>query len=150
MVNLPLQKVVDFFLMEDSVSKLNDMIISNTKLVEKKGTYKVFHIKVKTPFPLDNREMVHMVTHINEGNKFYVGVKSCNYPVQPTPKFVMAQMNIGAWIFEKIDENTTRIINISDMNPMGNIPDFLKNFVSEKKIQELGNIEPIIRKEGNI
>ena len=62
----------------------------------------------------------------------------------------MAQMNIGAWIFEKIDEKTTRIINISDMNPMGNIPDFLKNFVAEKKIQELSNIEPLITKEKNI
>ncbi len=62
----------------------------------------------------------------------------------------MAQMNIGAWIFEKNDEKTTRIINISDMNPMGNIPDFLNNFIAQKKIQELSNIEPIIRKEENI
>ncbi len=64
-VNLQLQKVIDFFLKEDSVSKLNDMIISNKKLSEKKGKYKIFHIQVKTPFPLDNREMVHMVTWIN-------------------------------------------------------------------------------------
>jgi hypothetical protein len=52
----------------------------------------------------------------------------------------MAQMNIGAWIFEKIDANTTKITNISDMNPMGNIPDFLKSFATSKKIQELSNI----------
>ena len=84
--------------------------------------------------------MVHLTTWINEGDKFYIGVKSCNYPVQANPKFVMAQMNIGAWIFEKVDANTTKITNISDMNPMGNIPDFLKSFATSKKIQELSNI----------
>jgi hypothetical protein len=52
----------------------------------------------------------------------------------------MAQMNIGAWIFEKVDAKTTKITNISDMNPMGNIPDFLKSFAASKKIQELSNI----------
>jgi hypothetical protein len=40
-----------------------------------------------------------MTTWINEGNKFYLGVKSCNYPVEPNPKYVMAVMNIGGWVF---------------------------------------------------
>lgn len=45
---------------------------------------------MKTPFPLDNRETVSMTTWINEGNKFYLGVKSCNYPIEANPKYVMA------------------------------------------------------------
>jgi hypothetical protein len=80
-VSVPHQKVVDFFLREDAVEKLNDMIMSNKMLLEKKGHYKIFHIQIKTPFPLDNREMVHLTTWVNEGDKFYIGVKSCNYLV---------------------------------------------------------------------
>jgi hypothetical protein len=79
-VSVPHQKVVDFFLREDVAEKLNDMIMSNKMLLEKKGHYKIFHIQIKTPFPLDNREMVHLTTWVNEGDKFYIGVKSCNYP----------------------------------------------------------------------
>ncbi len=54
-VAFPVQKVVDFFLRDDAPEILNDMILSNKMLLEKKGHYKIFHIQVKTPFPLDNR-----------------------------------------------------------------------------------------------
>ena len=36
-------------------------------------------------------------------------------------------MNIAAWIFERVDSNSTKVTNFSDMDPKGNIPDFFKN-----------------------
>ena len=54
---------------------------------------------MKTPFPLDNRESFHLTTWVNEGNKFYVGAKSVNYPIEPNQKCVMAWLNIGGWVF---------------------------------------------------
>jgi len=37
------------------MQKLNDMVLLNKLVHEKKGQYKIFHIQMKTPFPLDNR-----------------------------------------------------------------------------------------------
>ena len=45
----------------------------------------------------------------------------------------MAHLNIGGWIFESIDANTTKVINITDMDPRRNVPEFLKNIISEKR-----------------
>ncbi len=39
----------------DSMQKLNEMVLQNKILHEKKGKYKIVHIQIKTPFPLDNR-----------------------------------------------------------------------------------------------
>lgn len=130
------------------MQKLNDMVLQNKLLHEKQGKYKVFHIQMKTPFPLDNREDVSLTTWINEGDKFYLGVKSCNYPFQANPNFVRATMNIGGWIFEKVDANSTKVTNIADMDPNGNIPDFVKNLVSEKRIQGLKDLESVLKKQG--
>ncbi len=101
---------------------------------------------MKIPFPLDNRESVSMTTWINEGNKYYMGVKSCNYPIEPNPKFVMAHMNIGGAIFQKVDNQSTKVTSFADMDPRGNIPDFLKNFIAEKRIQGLKNLESVLQK----
>jgi hypothetical protein len=139
-LNLPLQKVVDFFMRDDAMYKINDMVIQNKAIHEKKGKYKIFHLQMKVTFPMDNREMISLATWINEGNKVYFGVKACNYPIEPSPKFVMAHLNIGGWIFERIDANTTKVINITDMDPRGNVPEFLKNMISEKRAQRLSGL----------
>lgn len=57
-------------------------------------------------------------------------------------------MNISGWIFEKVDANSTKVTNMSDMDPNGNIPDFLKNFVAEKRIQSLKDLEGVLKKHG--
>lgn len=95
---------------------------------------------MKTPFPLDNRQAVSLTTWINEGTKFYIGVKECNFPVELDPKCVRAHMNIGGWIFEKIDNGSTKVTNLSDMDPSGNIPDFFKNHIAEKRVQGLKDL----------
>jgi hypothetical protein len=49
-------------------------------------------------------------------------------------------MNIGGWIFEKIDNGSTKVTNLSDMDPSGNIPDFFKNHIAEKRVQGLKDL----------
>lgn len=39
---------------------------------------------------------------------------------------VRADMKISAWVFEKVDNYRTRVTSFADMDPMGNIPDFVK------------------------
>ena len=46
----------------------------------------------------------------------------------------MSHLNIGGWIFERIDNNTTKVTNISVMDLRGNVPEFLKNIISKKKV----------------
>lgn len=57
-------------------------------------------------------------------------------------------MNIAAWIFERVDANRTKVVNFSDMDPKGNIPDFFKNFIAEKRVQALKDLEKLLKKEG--
>lgn len=42
----------------------------------------------------------------------------------------MAHVHIGGWVLERIDNKLTKVINFADMDPKGNIPDFLKNTVA--------------------
>lgn len=128
------------------MKKINDSVIQNKVIHERNGKYKILHFQIKTPFPMDNRESIILTTWINEGNKVYLGSKSCNYPIELNPKFVTAQTNIAGWIFEKIDNNSTKVTNLSDMDPRGNVPDFFKNAVAEKRVQSLKDLEDIIRK----
>lgn len=54
-VNVAVSKVIEFFKKNDSMQKLSEMVLQNKLLYEKQGKYKVFHVQMKTPFPLDNR-----------------------------------------------------------------------------------------------
>jgi hypothetical protein len=40
---------------DDYMEKLNDNVLQNILVHEKKDKYKIFHLVMKTPFPLDNR-----------------------------------------------------------------------------------------------
>lgn len=116
------------------------MMIKSDVVYKKEGQYRIIHVQIKTPFPLDNREAVNMQISFTEGSKYYIGIKSCNYPIEQNSKFVRAHMNIAAWIFERVDANRTKVVNFSDMDPKGNIPDFFKNFIAEKRVQALKDL----------
>ena len=96
---------------------------------------KVLHVVMKLPGPVSNRQMVVVNTYINEGDKVYVGNRSCKYPVQIDKDAVQAELLIGGFILDKMDEGKTMVTNISDVDIKGAIPDFVVNAMSKKRVQ---------------
>jgi hypothetical protein len=60
---------------------------------------------------------------------------------------VRGEVFIGAYILEKVDENKTKIVYISDADLKGWIPNFLKNALSELQGNIAFQIEDIMKKE---
>ena len=74
-----------------------------------------------------------------------IGNRSCNYPVQHEKDAELAQVYVGGYIFEKVDAGKTKMINISDVDPKGSIPGFVKNALASKRAEILGSIEQKIK-----
>lgn len=93
-------------------------------------TYSVNNI----PFPFRDRDMVlRNVLSIDEKRKLLV-VNS--YSVQadkrpPHKKRVRAQMRLGQTLLIPIDENRTEVYLMVQVDPMGNIPTWIVNFVQK-------------------
>lgn len=97
-------------------------------------TVRVIHMIMKMPGPISNREVVAVNTVRIEGNRAFVGNKSCNFPFQKDPDTVLAELHLAGFILEKIDANRTNLINISDVDVKGSIPGFIKNSLASKRV----------------
>ena len=111
--------------------------------------HKVIHVIMELPTPVSNREMVVVNTYKNEGDKVYVGNRSCNYPVKTNKDTVMANLLVGGFILDKGEANKTIVTNISDVDIKGNIPDFVTNAMAKKRIEMLYDLEKRINKYKN-
>ncbi len=74
-----------------------------------------------------------------EKDLLIIGLKSCNYPKETEEKFVRVKTNIAGWILER-QGNKTKATNISDIDPMGNIPDLIKNKMSSRRAEIVGEV----------
>ena len=105
------------------------------------GNLKVLHMVMKMPGPVSNRQMVVVNTFHQEGDKVIIGNRSCNYPVQLDKDAELAQAYVAGFIFEKVDAGKTKVTNISDMDPKGSIPGFVKNAIASKRAEMLAGLE---------
>ena len=93
----------------------------------------VFHAIMKMPGPVSNRQIIAVNTFKQEGDKVIIGNRSCNYPVQLDKDAELAKLHVGGFIFEKVDAGKTKLTNISDIDPKGSIPGFVKNAIAGKR-----------------
>lgn len=97
--NLPFEGIIDFFSNPgnpESIKALNDNIKKFEVLHNK--AVRVIHIIIKLPGPISNREVVAVNAVRVEGNRAFVGNKSCNYPIQKDPDTVLAEINLSGFI----------------------------------------------------
>ena len=81
------------------------------------------------------------------GNKYYMYAKSVDYEL-PKDKCVRAKMNIAGWVLEGVAANQTKVMHVTDMDPMGNIPNMMKGTMAAKKSTMVAKLEPIMKKNG--
>lgn len=75
-----------------------------------------------------------------EGNKAYVGNRSCRFTLNKHPDTVIAELHVAGFILEKIDAGRTSVTNISDVDVKGSIPGFIKNAMASKRVENLSKL----------
>ena len=86
-------------------------------------------------------------TFKQNGNKIIAGDRSCNFPVKLDKNAELAHIYVGAFVCEKIEAETIKITNISDVDPKGSIPGFVKNAVAGMRADILKDIEKKINQK---
>jgi len=104
-------------------------------------SFNVVYTKMKGFGPVSSREMVVVVTFKKEGNKAYVGNRSCNYPYKGDPDSIRAEAIVAGMILEKVTEGQTKLISISNVDIKGSVPNFIRNWLAEKRAESLVTIE---------
>ena len=99
---------------------------------------------MKMPGPVSDRQICVVNTVKVEGNKAYVGNKSCNYNFNKDKDSEVAHIHCGGSILEKMDQRT-KITSISDVDIGGSIPDFVKNAMASKRAENLAKLEQVIK-----
>lgn len=147
-VKFNIEKVVTFLEKEDTLQKLNPDLLEKKTLHAVKDHFKVLYQQYKAVWPVSNRDFVSVSHLFRVNGKVYLGTKSVNYPYPEVKGVVRAEIFIGGYIIEKIDENTTRITYISDSDAKGSIPGMIKNTVTQKQGGIAATIGPVMEKEG--
>ena len=120
---------------------MNNQLVEFKVLYEKKGSFKINYQQYKGIWPVANRDFVNVVTRLKESDsKFFMGVKACNYPHPEVKGVVRAEVYIGGYIMEKVDELNTKVTYFSDADLKGNIPQMVKNQLSSKQGELAGRI----------
>ena len=143
-LNIPYEKVVKFFSDPQLFKQLNDNFKKFDVVLEKNVEGKilrVIHSIIAMPGPISNRELVAVNTVRMQGDRGYLGNRSCGYPVKNDPDAVRAEAQAAGFIAEKLDAGRTRVINISDLDVKGSIPGFVKSAMSGKRIEVMKSLE---------
>ena len=147
-VDYSLDKVVDFLWKDDTLPKLNSQVVEVKVLLDKEGL-KVNYQQYKAVWPVANRDFVMLINKVHEGaDKVYLGSKSCGFPYPETKGVVRAELHLGGYIAEKIDEGHTRVTYISDANLNGNIPQMVQNKLSAGQGEVAGRVYDVMKKSG--
>lgn len=148
-VNYPIEKVMEFFNLPDATPRINEMCVKYEILYrDPNDAYKIIYMEMKAQWPVSNRDFVLVSSRKKEGNAMYLATKSCNYPKPEANGIVRAELHVGGYIIEKIDEKSTRVTYVSDSDAKGNIPGMIKNTVSAKQGGVASKVGAAMQKAG--
>jgi hypothetical protein len=146
-VNYNIEKVFTFLDQEDTLKKINPMLLE-IKVLETHENYRINYMQYKGIWPVSNRDFVNVSTKEKSDSKIYISTSACPYPYPAAKGVERGEVYVGGYIIEKIDENTTQITYISDADLKGSIPGMIKNTLSAKQGEIAGKIAPAMEKDG--
>ena len=103
-------------------------------------------MEYKAVWPVANRDFVILSIRAEEENCSYIATKSCNYPFDEVKGVVRAELFVGGYIIERIDEKSTRVTYIANSDPKGSIPGMVKNTLSSKQGGVASKIQGVMEK----
>lgn len=107
---------------------------------------RVNYMRYHAPWPVSQRDLVNVAVTKKEGEIYYISTLECNYPFPPQKKLVRAKCYIGGYILKKIDENSTLVIYISDVDVAGMLPGMVKNQLSLSQATIASRVESKMKK----
>ena len=141
--------MVEFFKDPGTSKKINEALIKLDILyVDENSKFKVLNMEYKAVWPVANRDFVIVSVRHDDGNCHYIATKSCSYPFDEVKGVVRAELSVGGYIIEKIDEKSTRVTYIANSDPKGNIPGMVKNTLASKQGGVASKVQGIMEKEG--
>jgi hypothetical protein len=146
-VNFSIEKVFAFLDQEDTLKKINSMLLE-IKVLEAHDDYRVNYMKYKGIWPVDDREFVNVATKEKSDNKIYIATCACQFPYPESKGVVRGEVNVGGYIIEKVSADVTQITYISDADLKGSIPGMIKNTLSAKQGEIASKIGPTMEKDG--
>lgn len=90
--------------------------------------------------PVSAREMVMTFTLRSEGNKCYIGSRSCNYPYKADPDAILVNTVVAGYILEKVNQGQTKMTSIFDIDIKGSVPNFIQNWLVVKRSESIVNL----------
>lgn len=113
--------------------KLNPQLKEIKALYEVKDSFRVNYMQYHGIWPVANRDFVNVGKKVKNEDRCLIATKQCQYPYPEEKKVVRGICHIGGYILEKIGENSTRVIYISDVDVMGSIPGVVKKQLSKRQ-----------------
>lgn len=105
-----IEQVIEFLGKEESLGKLNPMIVEIKVLYTKPNEtgdgdiFRVNYQQYKGIWPVANRDFVSVaVKHRESPEKMYIGTKACHYPHPEVKGVVRGEIFIGGYIISKVD-----------------------------------------------
>ena len=137
LLKIPFEKVFKFFEDAGSITLINKDHMEKFQVLQSYKDFKVVHLLMNLSGPAHDREVcaVHTVKREGEG-KAYVGLKSCDYPLQQEKesKAKWATVHLAGFVIDRVDELTTNLTYISDIDLNGHIPDVIQNGMTNKRV----------------
>ena len=97
-------------------------------------------------WPVEDRDLVNIAAKEEGADISYIANKFCNFPYPKQDKVTRAKCHIGGFVLKKIDENSTFVIYISEVDLSGSIPQMIQNKLSEKQASLPSRIEGVLKK----
>lgn len=132
-INVAFEDVVAFLKDNTSIEKIDEMLESQEVLLEKEG-YEIQYLKYKGIFPVSGRDFVILTADKRVSDERHVfATVSTNYNRPEVKGAVRATVKCAGYEVTKIGDKKTKVIYISDADPAGSLPGFIKTMVSKNQ-----------------
>ena len=135
LVKLPFEAVYKFFEDPGAITQINKDHMEKFQVLKSFDGFTVVHLLMNLSGPAHDRQVcaVHTAKRESEG-KAYIGMKSCDYPFEKEKKAQLATVHMAGFIIDRVDEHSTNLTYISDVDLNGHIPEAIQNGMTNKRV----------------
>ncbi|CAG9328889.1 unnamed protein product [Blepharisma stoltei] len=135
--NAPAQAIVNFFMNTQNTKKWSPRL-KTIETLQESGNIRLIKQVLKMRWPIDNREILTVVTTFNENGLTYIIEKSVNIDNIPVAKdHIRAVVNVCGYIIEPLENNRTKVTYVNQYDPNGNVPMAIRRKVQSKLVRRL-------------
>ena len=141
LILVPYQEVVDFILDPNCIKYIDKMLERNELLHSEEGI-EISYLKYKGMFPVSARDFVilTMDKQVSEGRYIFAST-SVKYKKGEESGVVRATVKCAGYEILDLGEGKTKVTYISDADPSGSLPGFIKTMVSKGQAEVPFNLK---------